>query len=166
MEHGPTHSHSGDRIHIRRRGERSVRDLAVAQLQRRKPKADDLAAASVGRNADDLVRDLQRDPFGDKFVRHGGDPCGKLRDASARSHVRQVSGSARLDLHELPDFGDLHLPAVLVDGIALGKRDLRGFRGGYSRKHHHERPGAVRGDRKSTRLNSSHIQKSRMPSSA
>ena len=28
------------------------------------------------------------------------------------------------------------------------------------------RPEAVRGDRKSTRLNSSHIQKSRMPSSA
>ena len=68
-----------------------------------------------------------------------------------------AAGRVHLAVHSLKD-----LPAELPAGLALGafppREDPRDVLV--------SRSGAVLKDRKSTRLNSSHIQKSRMPSSA
>ena len=67
----------------------------------------------------------------------------------------------------------LLLATSLLCGAALAEKpEWAGEGGGKGQKHERKNekegkgPGVVQGDRKSTRLNSSHIQKSRMPSSA
>ena len=78
---------------------------------------------------------------------------GKLRDYDAKRKPAEAEGISNPELSFEQANKALRTMAELTGGIAWFPRRAEEFEGIYR-------------DRKSTRLNSSHIQKSRMPSSA